>query len=290
MKKVLAVILVLALGLSLVACGGGEEAPAGDNPQSVEAIQAAGQLIMYTESGFPPYEYRSGEEVCGVDVEIAKAIAEDLGVELVIEDVPFGSIITSVQTGKAAIGAAGMSVTEERMEAVDFSTKYASSTQYVIVKAGNEFATFEDMAGMMIGVQDSTTGDFYVSDEITGTENEETKEHITGVLEGTGAEVKRYTNALIAAQDLIAGRLDAVVIDKLPALNIVAANANANLAAFELLYADGSDTFEEYAIAIAKDNPTLLEAVNATIERLQADGSIEQWIIDHSEAGAVTAE
>ena len=290
MKKVLAVILVLALALSLVACGGGEETPAGDNPQSVEAIQAAGQLIMYTESGFPPYEYRNGEEVCGVDVEIAKAIAEDLGVELVIEDVPFGSIITSVQTGKAAIGAAGMSVTEERMEAVDFSTKYASSTQYVIVKAGNEFATFEDMAGMTIGVQDSTTGDFYVSDEIAGFDNEETKEHTPGVLEGTGAEVKRYTNALIAAQDLIAGRLDAVVIDKLPALNIVAANADANLAAFELLYADGSDTFEEYAIAIAKDNSTLLEAVNATIERLQADGSIEQWIIDHSEAGAVTAE
>ena len=162
MKKVLAIILVLALGLSLVACGGGEEAPVSDNPQSVEAIQAAGQLIMYTESGFPPYEYRSGEEVCGVDVEIAKAVAADLGVELVIEDVPFGSIITSVQTGKAAIGAAGMTVTEERMEAVAFSTKYANSTQYVIVKAGSEFTSFEDMSGMTIGVQDSTTGDFYV--------------------------------------------------------------------------------------------------------------------------------
>lgn len=282
MKKLLSLLLVLAMALTLCACGGTEKdaEEATTSNQSVDAIKEAGEIIMYTNAEFPPFEYRDdNNNVAGVDVEIAQAIADDLGVKLVVEDVNFDSIVTSVQAGKAAFGAAGMTVTDERKESVDFSINYVTSKQYVILPEGKTIETINDLDGKNIGVQTGTTGDFIISDAINGTDDAE------AII--PNATTNGYTSAILASQDLLSGRLDAVVIDKLPAENIVAANSGKGLTATELKYADGSDTTEEYAICVQKGNTTLLDAINASLQKLIDDGTIDKLIVKHSEASAV---
>ncbi|MEG0875432.1 MAG: transporter substrate-binding domain-containing protein [Clostridiales bacterium] len=287
MKKILSIALIFCLALGLFACGSKdkedtatEEETTATATQTLDAIKEAGEIIMFTNAEFPPFEYRDDQNnVAGVDVDIANEIAKDLGVKLVVEDVNFDSIVTSIQAGKAAFGAAGMTVTPEREKNVDFSTKYVSSKQYVILPKGVTIKTIEDLDGKTIGVQSGTTGDFIVSDAIEGTDEAEALI--------PKAEIKGYNTAIMAAQDLVSGRLDAVVIDKLPAENITAANADAEVTTVELTYADGSDTTEEYAICVQKDNKELLDAINATLDRLIKDGSIDQYLVKHSEAGAV---
>lgn len=289
MKKLLSVLLICCLAFALVACGGdtteesdaGNEATTTASGQTLEDIKAAGEIVMFTNAEFPPFEYRDdNNEIAGVDVEIAKEIAKDIGVELVVEDVNFDSIVASIQSGKAAFGAAGMTVTEEREQQVDFSLKYVSSKQFVILPEGATLETIEDLNGKTIGVQSGTTGDFIVTDAIEGTEDADP------II--PDSEVKGYTSAILAAQDLLSGRLDAVVIDRLPAENIAAANTDAGLTTVELMYADGSDTTEEYAICVQKGNTELLDSINATLQRLIDEGAIDQYIVEHSEAGAVS--
>ncbi|MEE0775595.1 MAG: transporter substrate-binding domain-containing protein, partial [Bacillota bacterium] len=201
------------------------------------------------------------------------------GVKFVIEDVSFDSIVTSVQTGKAAFGAAGMTVTEERKENVDFSIEYATSKQYVILPEGKTIENIEDLDGLNIGVQSGTTGDIIIGDAIKGTDDSDPLI--------PNATSNGYNNAILAAQDLIGGRLDAVVIDKLPAKNIATVNADKGLTAVELLYADGSDTTEKYAICVQKGNSELLEAINATLQRLIDEGKIDEFLVNHTTAAAV---
>ena len=286
MKKLVSVLLACLLVLSLAACGNsdteGDAEETTANSQSLEAIQEAGEIVMYTNAEFPPFEYRDDQnQVAGVDVDIAKEIAKDLGVELVVEDVNFDSIITSIQSGKAAFGAAGMTVTEEREKSVDFSVKYITSKQYVILPAGESIESLDDLNGKNIGVQTGTTGDFVITDGIEGTDD------AAAII--PDATVNGYTSAILAAQDLLGGRLDAVVIDQMPAENIVASNADAGLTATELKYADGSDTTEEYAICVQKGNTELLDAINSTLQRLMDAGTVEEFIVTHS-AAAVVAE
>ncbi|MDO4541448.1 MAG: transporter substrate-binding domain-containing protein [Bacillota bacterium] len=290
MKKVLSILLICCLAFALCACGGEstdegttdtEATTTTSGSQSLEDIKAAGEIVIFTNAEFPPFEYRDdNNEIAGVDVDIAKEIANDIGVELVIEDVNFDSIVASVQSGKAAFGAAGMTVTEERSQQVDFSIEYISSKQYVILPEGESIENIEDLNGKVIGVQSGTTGDFIISDAIEGTDEAE------AII--PEAEAKGYTSAILASQDLLSGRLDAVVIDKLPAENIAAANSEAGLTTTELMYADGSDTTENYAICVQKGNTELLEAINATIQRLMDEGAIDQYVVTHSEAGAVS--
>lgn len=288
MKKVLSILLISCLALAFCACGGDttEDTTTDDtatqtSSQSLDAIKAAGEIVMFTNAEFPPFEYRDdNSEIAGVDVDIAKAIAEDIGVELVIEDVNFDSIVASVQSGKAAFGAAGMTVTDERSQQVDFSTKYISSKQYVILPEGETIENIEDLNGKAVGVQSGTTGDFIISDAVNGTDED------AAII--PDSEVKGYTSAILAAQDLLSGRLDAVVIDKLPAENIAAANSDAGLTAVELMYADGSDTTEEYAICVQKGNTELLDSINATLQRLMDEGAIDQFVVEHSEAGSIS--
>ncbi len=288
MKKLLAVLLLVAMVFTLAACGEQateeEDATETTGGRSLEEIQASGQIIMYTNAEFPPFEYRDGDEVLGVDVDIANEIANDLGVELVIEDVNFDSIVTAIQTGKGDFGAAGISITPERQENVDFSIEYITSKQYIIVPEDTEITYFEDLAGMDIGVQAGTTGDFVVGDAINGTEDDDGNA-VIGVLQDSGATSKGYTNAILAAQDILTGRLDAVVIDQLPAENIVAANEG--LKCLELKYQDGSDTTEKYAIAVTKGNSALLDAINETLQRLIDEGTIDEFIINHTANAAV---
>lgn len=277
MKKIIAVVLCLVLAL---ACVGMTSCGDAADKQSVDAIKEAGKLTMYTNAEFPPFEYMEGTEVKGVDVDIAQAIADKLGVKLEIHNVKFDTIIGSIQSGKGSIGAAGITVTDERKESVDFSIEYTTSKQYIIVPVDSTVAKIEDLAGMSIGVQLGTTGDFIITDEINGTEEGK------GVLQDTGASVTTYNSAADAAIALNSGKIQAVVIDKLPA-EIVAGNYE-NLKAIELVYADGSNTEESYAICVAKGNESLLIVINEVIEELKANGKIDEFIITHT--GAASAQ
>lgn len=277
MKKIIAVVLCLVLAL---ACVGMTSCGDAADKQSVDAIKEAGKLTMYTNAEFPPFEYMEGTEVKGVDVDIAQAIADKLGVKLEIHNVKFDTIIGSIQSGKGSIGAAGITVTDERKESVDFSIEYTTSKQYIIVPVDSTVAKIEDLAGMSIGVQLGTTGDFIITDEINGTEEGK------GVLQDTGASVTTYNSAADAAIALNSGKIQAVVIDKLPA-EIVAGNYE-NLKAIELVYADGSNTEESYAICVAKGNESLLKVINEVIEELKANGKIDEFIITHT--GAASAQ
>lgn len=277
MKKIIAVVLCLVLAL---ACVGMTSCGDAADKQSVDAIKEAGKLTMYTNAEFPPFEYMEGTEVKGVDVDIAQAIADKLGVKLEIHNVKFDTIIGSIQSGKGSIGAAGITVTDERKESVDFSIEYTTSKQYIIVPVDSTVAKIEDLAGMSIGVQLGTTGDFIITDEINGTEEGK------GVLQDTGASVTTYNSAADAAIALNSGKIQAVVIDKLPA-EIVAGNYE-NLKAIELVYADGSNTEESYAICVAKGNESLLTVINEVIEELKANGKIDEFIIKHT--GAASAQ
>ncbi len=277
MKKIISVLLLVCMTVCLATgCGSAVDR------QNVDAIKESGELVIFTNAAFPPFEYRADGKPAGVDMDIAAAIAEELGVELVIQDVKFDTIITSVQSGKGALGIAGITVTDERKESVDFSITYATSVQYVIVPADAQVNTIEDLAGMKIGVQLGTTGDFIISDEVNGTEDDDGN-HVKGVLEGTGASVIAYNNANLAAAAMKEGKCQAVVIDKLPA-QIIEDNYDGAFKALELVYADGSSTDEEYAIAIAKGNTTLIEVVNNVLNRLQDEGKIAEWIVTHSNA------
>lgn len=265
MKKIIALVAAAAMVCSMAACGSKDTqdtsntaaAPsaAEETGASEEAGEATGgTLVMATEATFPPYEYVEGDEIVGIDVEIAQAIANDLGMELQIDDMDFNSIITAVQSGKADMGIAGMTVSEERLQNVNFSESYATGVQVIIVPEDSDIASPDDMEGKLIGVQNGTTGHIYCSDDY-GEDN-----------------VVPYTNGANAVEALKTGKVDCVVIDNEPAKAFVAANEG-------LKILDTEYTIEDYAIAIAKENEELLEKVNASLAKLKEDGTL-QAIVD----------
>lgn len=275
MKKIIALLLTLVLSaMVLASCG-----TAADK-QSLDAIKKNGELIVYTNAEFPPFEYLANGQPAGVDMDIAKAIADEIGVELKVENVKFDTIISSVQSGKAAMGAAGITVTDERKESVDFSVSYTTSTQYVILPADAEYANITSLKGMNIGVQLGTTGDFIISDEVNGYKDDDGNP-VKGVLQDSGAQVTTYNNANLAAEALKSGKIQAVVVDKLPA-ELIAKNSDSKLKAIELVYEDGSNTAESYAICVAKGNDSLLEVVNKVINDLLDSGKIDEYIVTHT--------
>ena len=244
--KVSAIVLALVMAMgSLCACGKGAST---ENPSATE------KLVMATNASFPPYEYVDDNGAfAGIDVEIAGLIAEKLGLTLEIQDVEFGSIIGGVQSGKFDIGMAGMTVTDERLQSVNFSTSYAKGIQSIIVPEGSEVKSFEDLAAkedVKIGVQQDTTGDIYISDDL-GTDH-----------------VVQFKTGNDAVQALVTGKVDAVVIDNEPAKSYVAANEG--LVILETAYAE-----EDYAICVAKENTALLESINTALAELTADGTID---------------
>ena len=226
------------------------------------------KITVYTEAGFAPYEFIYNGEVVGVDIEIVKAVAAELGKELVIKDVAFGTICASVQSGKADIGAAGITISADRAEQVDFSIPYSSTEQYVIVKADNAaINTLEDLKDKKIGIQEGTTSDMLIGDLI--------KDGTLG-----SATITPYTSPAVAAASI--DKLDAVVTDKLTA-QLIVANSD-TLKAFPLVKADGTPAaeVEEYGIAVTKGNKELLDAVNKVLEKLIDDGTIDKWVEEYS--------
>lgn len=253
MKKFISIALVLVLAVTMLAaftaCGTKQE-------------ETKTTLVMATNAAFPPYEYKDGDNFAGIDVEIAGKIAEKLGMELKIEDVEFGSIIGGVQTGKFDMGMAGMTVTEERKESVNFSDTYQTAKQVVIVKADSAIKSLDDLKAdgtMKYGVQQDTTGDIYASDTVEKG--------------GYGEEnVIRYKVGADAVQALVSDKVQAVIIDNEPAKSFVASNEG-------LVILDGAWVEEEYAICVAKDNADLLAKINTALAELKADGTI-QTIVD----------
>ena len=273
--KILALALVAVMAVSaLAACGGSSSggssagtedtgsaaAPADETAAAAPLTINEGQLIMATNAYFPPYEYYEGEEIVGIDAEIAAAVADRLGLELVIEDIEFDSIIAGIQTGKYDIGLAGMTVTEDRLQSVNFSTPYATGIQSIIVAEGSPITSIDDLleGDYIVGVQSGTTGDIYMSSSPEDG--------------GVGEDrVDRYSKGNDAVLALMQGKVDAVVIDNQPAIAFV--DANEGLMILETPY-----TVEDYAMAIAKENTALLDQVNAILAELQADGTLQEII------------
>ena len=273
MKKISRRSFLAAAGLSvaalaLTACGGSASSVASSVASSASSAAAstsaaagelttveAGKLTMATNAAFPPYEMTTDAgDFEGIDIETAQAIADKLGLELQIDDMDFDAALLSVQQGKADIVMAGVTVTDERKAVMDFSDSYATGIQSIIVPEGSDIASPDDLAGKMIGTQRGTTGYIYCSDDF-----------------GDNAVVA-YDDGLTAVQALNNGQVDAVVIDNAPAKEFVAANPG-------LVLLDTSYAEEDYAIGMAKGNTALEDAVNAALEELKADGTL-QSIVD----------
>ena len=243
MKKTIAMLLICAL--MLMGCAMAEK------------------LTMGSSCDFPPYEYYDDEtgEIVGIDAEVAAAICEKLGCELEIVDMDFDAIIPAITTGKIDFGMAGMTVTEERKQSVDFSTTYTTAKQSVIVPADSTITTVDDLfdaeAEYKIGVQIGTTGDLYITDDVDAN--------------GLKHSIERFNKAPDAIVALNSGKVDCVIIDDQVAVNFV--NANEGLKLLDTAYA-----LEDYAICFPKESP-LYADFNAALEELIADGTV-QAIID----------
>ena len=269
----MAMAVVMALGLS--ACGGNNSAASSSAAGSVSGSASGsasngdaafttvtpGKLTMSTNASFPPYEMVADDgSFEGIDVEVAGAIAEKLGLELQVDDMGFDAALQAAQTGKSDMVMAGVTITEERQAVMDFSNSYANGVQVVIVKEDSPIQTVDDLANAnMIGCQMGTTGYTFCSD--TPENGGFGEDHVTP-----------YDDGAAAVQALMNGQIDAVVIDNKPAQEYVAANPG-------LKILDGDFTNEDYAIGVAKGNTALLDAINGALEELTADGTI-QSIVD----------
>ncbi len=280
MKKALSLMTAAALVLSLAACGSTASSAASSEAASPEAASSdaassdaasseaasetetaelstvePGKLIMSTNAALPPYEMTTDSgEFEGIDIETAQAIADKLGLELQIDDMDFDAALLAVQQGKADMVMAGVTVTDERQNVMDFTDSYATGIQSIIVKEDSDIASVDDLAGKKIGTQRGTTGYLYCSDDF-GDEN-----------------VVAYDNGLTAVQMLNNGQVDCVVIDNAPAKEFIAANPGLKL--LDTAYVE-----ESYAIGIGKGNTELKDAINTALEELKADGTL-QAIVD----------
>lgn len=280
MKKALSLMTAAALVLSLAACGSTASSAASSEAASPEAASSdvasseaasseaasetetaelstvePGKLIMSTNAAFPPYEMTTDSgEFEGIDIETAQAIADKLGLELQIDDMDFDAALLAVQQGKADMVMAGVTVTDERQNVMDFTDSYATGIQSIIVKEDSDIASVDDLAGKKIGTQRGTTGYLYCSDDF-GDEN-----------------VVAYDNGLTAVQMLNNGQVDCVVIDNAPAKEFIAANPGQKL--LDTAYVE-----ESYAIGVGKGNTELKDAINTALEELKADGTL-QAIVD----------
>ena len=216
------------------------------------------ELIMVTEAGFAPYEYYDGGEIVGVDVDIAREIAKYLGKTLVVKDIAFDSIINEVKTGKADFGAAGISYSDDRAKNVDFSINYSVSKQVVIVSNNSNINNVNNISNKKIAVQLGSIADTYVTENFKN------------------ASIVRQKKYLAAIEDLKAGKVDCVVMDELPAKEIVSTNSGIKIL-------DGSLTNDSYGMVVKKGNKELLDAINTVLEKLKNEGKIDKYIINHTE-------
>ncbi len=282
LKKLAALALGAAVAVSMASCAeagssSGKSAAsaassdaASEGAQSAETtvdkIKSSGTLVMSTNAEFEPFEYKDGNEIVGIDVDIANAIAKKLGgVKLKINDVAFDSLTLELQTNKCNFAAAGMSITPDRQKNVDFSDPYFDAAQAVIVKKDSPVKAPADLNGKKVGVQQGTTGDTYCTDE-------------DGKSEVKVGEVKRYNKGADAISDLMSGRIDAVVIDDFPAQKFVSKNPD------QLVKLDDALTVEHYAIAVKKGDKAMLDTVNSVLAELKSSGELDKIIQNYKSA------
>ena len=282
MKKLLSLLLAASMCVVLLAAcgsngsadaskGAASSAPAASGDKAdgdaaeVKTIES-GKLIMATNAQFPPYEMVAdgdgvnGTGFDGIDIEIAAAIAEKLGLELQVDDMDFDAALTAVQQGKCDLVLAGLTYNEERAQLMTFSDSYAQGVQAIIVKDGSDIATADDLANAgMIGTQRGTTGYLYCTDDFG-------EDHVAA-----------YDSGAAAVQALLNGQVDAVVIDKMPAETFAAENDG-------LKVLDTAYTTEDYCAAVAKDNEALVKEVNAVLAELKADGTLDQIVAKYINA------
>lgn len=291
MKKFLALLLAAVMTMSLLtACGSSDAAEttetteaestdasaeaeeadveadeadaAAETEATVSEALADGVLTVGTNAEFPPFEYVDDNgEPDGFDIALIKAIGEKLGVEVEVENMEFASLISSIGS-KVDVSIAGMTVTPERQESVDFSDSYYEAVQYVILPADSEIATADDLVGKTIGVQLGTTGDFIATDDIAD------------------STVQQYNKAVDAVNDLINGRIDCVIVDKNPALVFESKFEG------QVVAVDGAQfgfETEAYAIAIPKGDAALVDAINAALEEVKADGTFDELVATYIE-------
>ncbi len=261
MKKILSALLAGAIActaaFALAGCGGSNNAGSNSSSAASDVESKAdeankGELHMATNAFFEPYEFYENDKIVGIDAEIAEAICEKLGYTLVIDDMDFDSIITAVQSGKADFGMAGMTVTEERKQAIDFTDTYTNAIQVIIVKEGSDkVKSAADLETASIGVQMGTTGDIYVSDF-------------------KNATIERYNKGADAVLALTQGKVDAVVIDNEPAKAFVAQNEG-------LTILEEPFENEEYAICVAKGSD-LTAKINTALNELKSEGKVDEII------------
>lgn len=236
MKKLLALLMALAMVFALVACGG-------------EKVEETNTLTMATNAEFPPFEYLEGNEIVGADVDIALAIAEKLGKELVISNIDFDAALTGAATGKYDMAVAGITANDERRENMNFSIDYYTASQAIIVMADSEIATAADLEGKKVSCQEGTTGEQYLLDN--------------------GFEIQSFKTGAEAITALTAGKVDAVVIDDAVARALSEKQEGATIVLDEAL------TKEAYAIALKKGNDALTAEIDAALEELKADGTLK---------------
>lgn len=237
MKKVILVILLL---LFVTGCGRSEN-----------------EIILATEAGFAPYEYYENGEIVGIDIDIAREVAKELGKELIVKDIAFDSIINEIKTGKSDFAAAGISYTEERAKAVAFSNNYADSKQVVLVRNDSNINSSDDLKNAKIAVQLGSVADTYVTSKYKK------------------AEIIRQKKYLATIQDLEDGKADCVVMDELPAKEILKAKENMRIL-------DKALVVDSYGIIVKHSNKELLDVINSVIKRMQDDGSLEASILRHT--------
>ena len=286
MKKLLSLLLAASMCVVLLAaCGsnGSADASKGAASSAPAASAAAsgdkadgdaaevktiesGKLIMATNAQFPPYEMVAdgdgvnGTGFEGIDIEIAAAIAEKLGLELQVDDMDFDAALTAVQQGKCDLVLAGLTYTEERAQLMTFSDSYAQGVQAIIVKEDSAIASPDDLANAgMIGTQRGTTGYLYCTDDFG-------EDHVAA-----------YDSGAAAVQALMNGQVDAVVIDKMPAETFAAENDG-------LKVLDTAYTTEDYCAAMNKDNEALTKEVNVVLAELKADGTLDQIVAKYINA------
>ncbi len=237
MKKI---FLILILTLLLTGCGKNED-----------------ELVMVTEAGFAPYEYYEGGEIVGVDIDIANEIAKELGKKLVIKDIAFDSIVNEVKSGKADFAAAGISYSDERAKEVDFTVNYATSKQVVIVTEDSDISLPEQIKDKKVAVQLGSIADTFVTKEFKD------------------ATITRQKKYLAAIQDLKTGKVDCVVMDELPAEEILKENSGLKILEKEL-------TQDKYGMIVKKGNKELLDSINKVLNRLISEGKISEYVIKHT--------
>ena len=257
MKKLLTMLMTAVLVLSMAGCGASEKAPEADKSE-----KTSGELYVGTEAGFAPYEYMSGNEVVGIDMDIAKAIADAMGKELVVKNMTFDGALNAVTQGKVDLVAAAVSVDEERQKVMDFSHNYVDSSDVIVInESAGTITANEDINDKIVGVQQGNIADIWVTNNCPD------------------AQVKRYGKFVQAAEDLKNNKIDAIVMDLYPAQELVKANPG-----LKILDEENPLFVDQYAIAVKKGNSELLEEINNVIDQLIADGKIEEFTANHANA------